>query len=79
MIIGPNDIPVKFVPAHWNSITQCRIQSYWTPDLQGEIDIYPCATPEEAREMGVALIHEGLAYLDSLDAGGPPPDWWRAE
>jgi hypothetical protein len=51
------------------------IPAYWTPDLQGEIDIYPCRTPEEAQTAGVELIMEGLAYLDSLDAGGPAPHW----
>ena len=74
-MISKKDIPVRFVRAHWNTITGCMIQSYWTPDLQGQIDIYSCNTPDEARAMGVELIEEGLAYLDSLDAGGPAPPW----
>ena len=56
-------IKVRFVAAHWNARANSMIPAYFTPEVDhiDGIEVFPCGTEEEARQLGAQMVAEGLA------------------
>lgn len=58
-------IRARYVREHFNPRARAHVPAYWTPDVDGlgKVTVWPCKTEQEAIELGIELVENGLAEV----------------